>query len=65
MPLEAQRSSTLDILSLCRGHRKIVLYSVPGTESFYEAFGFRRMTTAMAIFEDQGAAFARGYLSGI
>lgn len=53
------------LLGLSRGHRKIILYSVPGTESFYEAFGFRRMTTAMAIFEDQAAAFARGYLTGI
>ena len=51
------------LLGLSRGHRKIILYSVPGTESFYEAFGFRRMTTAMAIFEDEAAAFARGYLS--
>lgn len=53
------------LLGLSRGHRKIILYSVPGTESFYEAFGFRRMTTAMAIFEDQAAAVARGYLSDI
>ena len=53
------------LLGLSRGHRKIILYSVPGTESFYEAFGFRRMTTAMAIFEDQAAAFARGYLTRI
>jgi hypothetical protein len=47
------------------GLRKIVLYSAPGTESFYEAFGFRRMTTATAIYEDQAAAFARAYLSRI
>jgi len=52
------------LVQLSRGHRKIILYSVPGTESFYEAFGFRRMTTAMAIFEDQARAFARGYLQG-
>jgi ribosomal protein S18 acetylase RimI-like enzyme len=52
------------LVELSRGHRKIILYSVPGTESFYEAFGFRRMTTAMAIFEDQARAFARGYLHG-
>src|SRR5689334_14602243 len=52
------------LVRLSRGHRKIILYAVPGTESFYEAFGFRRMTTAMAIFEDQAGAFARGYLSG-
>jgi GNAT superfamily N-acetyltransferase len=53
------------LVELARGHRKIILYAVPGTEPFYEAFGFRRMTTAMAIFEDQPSAFARGYLSGV
>lgn len=51
------------LLGRCRGHRKIILYAVPGKEGFYERLGFRRMTTAMAIFEDQAAAFARGYLT--
>jgi ribosomal protein S18 acetylase RimI-like enzyme len=50
------------LVKLSSGHRKIILYSVPGKEGFYERFGFRRMTTAMAIFEDQARAFARGYL---
>jgi ribosomal protein S18 acetylase RimI-like enzyme len=50
------------LLDLSKGHRKIILYSVPGKEGFYRKFGFNRMTTAMAIFEDQGKAFARGYL---
>jgi GNAT superfamily N-acetyltransferase len=53
------------LVQLSRGHRKIILYCVPGTESFYEAFGFRPMTTAMAIFEDQASAFARGYLRAV
>ncbi|MDD9877865.1 MAG: GNAT family N-acetyltransferase [Magnetovibrio sp.] len=44
------------------GHKKIILYSVPGTEPFYERFGFRRMTTAMAIFDDSALAAQRGYL---
>jgi hypothetical protein len=48
---------------LSAGHKKIILYSVPGREAFYESFGFRRMTTAMAIFEDPESAFARGYIS--
>lgn len=51
------------LLGRCRGHRKIILYAVPGKEGFYERLGFRRMTTAMAIFEDQAAAFARGHLT--
>ena len=51
------------LLAHCRGHRKIILYAVPGKEGFYERLGFRRMTTAMAIFEDQASAYARVYLT--
>jgi GNAT superfamily N-acetyltransferase len=51
------------LLACCRGHRKIILYSVPGKESFYGSLGFRRMTTAMAIFDDQDRAYQRGYLA--
>ncbi len=36
---------------------------VPGKEAFYRTLGFRRMTTAMAIFENQPLAFERGYLT--
>lgn len=50
------------LLDQVQGHRKIILYAVPGKEGFYRALGFRRMTTAMAIFDDQAAAMARGYL---
>lgn len=49
------------LISLSEGHRKIILYAVPGRESFYEQFGFRRMNTAMAIFEDPVKAAAEGY----
>ena len=45
------------------GHRKIILYSVPGKEAFYKRFGFLRMKTAMAIFESQQRALERGYVS--
>lgn len=51
------------LLDQVQGHRKIILYAVPGKEGFYRALGFRRMTTAMAIFDDQSAAMARGYLT--
>ena len=50
------------LVELSRGHAKIILYSVPGKEAFYARHGFRRMTTAMAIFQDPAAAAARGYL---
>lgn len=45
-----------------RGHRKIILYAVPGKESFYKKFGFLRMRTAMAIFQEPVQAVERGYL---
>jgi citrate lyase synthetase len=46
-----------------RGHKKIILYAVPGKEPFYKRFGFLRMKTAMAIFENQQQQLERGYLS--
>ncbi len=46
-----------------RGHKKIILYAVPGKESFYKKFSFLRMKTAMAIFENQQEQVERGYLS--
>ena len=50
------------LVRLSASHRKIILYAVPGKEPFYEAFGFRRMTTAMAIFENPAKAYQNGYL---
>ena len=50
------------LVDLSRGHKKIILYSVPGKEPFYRRFGFVRMKTAMAIFENPADARARGYL---
>lgn len=51
-----------DLLRQSEGHKKIILYSVPGSEAFYRKFGFQRMRTAMAIFENQGVAMERGYI---
>ena len=50
------------LLQRCAGHRKIILYAVPGKEGFYRQFGFRRMRTAMAIFDDPAQALARGHI---
>lgn len=50
------------LVNLSSGHRKIILYAVPGKEAFYRKLGFRRMRTAMAIFENQALAMERGYL---
>jgi ribosomal protein S18 acetylase RimI-like enzyme len=46
-----------------RGHKKIILYAVPGKEPFYRKFGFLRMKTAMAIFENPQQQVERGYIS--
>jgi ribosomal protein S18 acetylase RimI-like enzyme len=51
-----------DLLERSRGHKKIILYAVPGKESFYKKFGFLQMRTAMAIFENQEQQLKRGYL---
>jgi ribosomal protein S18 acetylase RimI-like enzyme len=50
------------LVELSRGHKKIILYAVPGKEPFYRKFGFKRMRTAMAIFDDQALAQERGYV---
>ena len=39
-----------------------MLYAAAGKEDFYRKLGFRRMTTAMAIFDDETAAIGRGLL---
>jgi len=51
------------LLERTRGHKKILLYAVPGKEPFYKRFGFLRMTTAMAVFQNQQEQLKRGYLS--
>ncbi len=51
------------LVRMSEGHRKIILYAVPGKEAFYRKFGFRRMLTAMAIFPDPQDAVARGYIT--
>jgi len=53
------------LVNQSRGHKKIILYSVPGKERFYERFGFLRMRTALAIFQNEQKARERGYLSDV
>lgn len=57
------RQIVAKLVELSRGHRKIILYAVPGKEPFYRKLGFKRMTTAMAIFASQDDAQAKGYLT--
>jgi len=56
------RAVVQHLLDRCKGHRKILLYSVPGKEGFYRRLGFLPLLTGMAIFHDQAAAIARGHL---
>ena len=39
------------LVALSEGHKKIILYANPGKEGFYKKLGFKKMNTAMAIFE--------------
>lgn len=51
------------LVTLSAGHNKIILYSKPGTENFYKKLGFNKMSTAMAIFENQKNALDSGLVS--
>ena len=50
------------LVAAAAGHKKIILYANPGTESFYQKLGFLPMNTAMAIWHDPAAALASGVL---
>ena len=53
----------LRLRDLARHHRKIILYAAPGKDRFYLKLGFRRMLTAMAIFENQTQAVETGLVA--
>ena len=44
-------------------HVTVPSTNVAASVAFYKKLGFRRMTTAMAIFRDPAGAIARGVLS--
>lgn len=48
------------LVELSKDHKKIILYAAPGKEPFYRKLGFKRMTTAMAIFKDPSRALENG-----
>ena len=50
------------MIDLSKGHKKIILYANPGKEPFYRKLGFKRMTTAMAIFQNQDQALKNGLI---
>jgi ribosomal protein S18 acetylase RimI-like enzyme len=50
------------LVNLSTGHKKVILYAAPGKETFYRKLGFKRMATAMAIFQNQAKAQEDGLL---
>ena len=51
------------LIDLSEGHKKIILYANPGKEGFYKKLGFKRMNTAMAIFQNQAHALEVGLVN--
>ncbi|MDH6139713.1 MULTISPECIES: GNAT family N-acetyltransferase [Kitasatospora] len=51
------------LLERSSGHRKVILFAKPGTEPFYRRYGFLRLPTAMALFDDPEAALRKGLLT--
>lgn len=51
------------LVELSEGHKKIILYSYPGKEAFYKKLGFKRISTAMAIFDNQAQAIELGLVN--
>jgi len=52
-----------NLVRLSQGHRKIILYASPGKEGFYAKLGFKKMNTAMAIFQDEAKMMKNGTIS--
>lgn len=51
-----------ELVNLARDHAKIILYSTPGKETFYQNYGFRPMNTALAIFKNERQAEREGLI---
>jgi ribosomal protein S18 acetylase RimI-like enzyme len=48
------------LVEFSKHHIKIILYAAPGKDPLYLKFDFKRMATAMAIFNDQEQALKNG-----
>jgi ribosomal protein S18 acetylase RimI-like enzyme len=57
------KSVVNELLDMCSGHKKVILYANPGKEGFYRKMGFFPMTTAMAWFRDPEEAYEKGIIS--
>lgn len=52
-----------NLVRLSQGHKKIILYANPGKEGFYAKLGFKKMNTAMAIFQNETEMLENGTIS--
>lgn len=50
------------LVAFSKDHKKIILYAAAGKEPFYKKLGFKRMTTAMAIFQNEAQALENGVI---
>lgn len=50
------------LVEMSQGHSKIILYTSPGKEAFYEHLGFKPLTAALAIFADPDYAKEDGVI---
>jgi ribosomal protein S18 acetylase RimI-like enzyme len=50
------------LIAKSAGHKKILLYAMPGKQAFYHKLGFKKMNTAMAIFNNEKNAIDVGLL---
>lgn len=50
------------LVDFSKDHKKIILYAAAGKEPFYKKLGFKRMATAMAIFQNQAQALENGVI---
>ena len=46
-----------------KDHKTIILYAAAGKEPFYKKLGFKRMITAMAIFQNETQAIENGVIA--
>jgi len=56
------RSLMKHLMSLIPPHERIMLFCTAGLETYYEEFGFGKMTTGMCIFKNQANAIKTGYI---
>jgi ribosomal protein S18 acetylase RimI-like enzyme len=52
-----------ELVRLSEGHKKIILYTNPKNTGFYAKLGFKKLNTAMAIFQNAADMIANGTIS--